>query len=152
MAAVAAAIAGTTLLTAAGGAWRIVAGAIALLAAVFSTLDTTLKAGQLTEEHKRAFDGFTRMRTKWLQFQDITLALGQTDKELAEEFQRLIVERDQLSEQVPPPPEWARTIVAARKSAADNGVSASALKLRERKPQKYRLSDEALEETEGAAR
>jgi hypothetical protein len=107
IAAVSAAIAGTSLLTAAKGGWRIAAGILALIASALSALDTTLRAGQLAEDHKRGFDGFTRMRTKWLQFESVTLGLRHTDQELAEEFQRLVSERDQLSERVPAPPRWA---------------------------------------------
>lgn len=47
------------------------------------------------------------MRTKWVQFKYVTLGLRQTERQLAEEFQRLVSERDQLSERVPAPPGWA---------------------------------------------
>lgn len=110
-AAVTSAIAGTSLLTSATGAWRIAAGILALVAAALSTLDTTLRAGQLAEEHKRGFDGFTHMRTRWVQFEYVTLGLGHSEQQLAEEFQRIITERDQLSERVPAPPQWAKNKV-----------------------------------------
>lgn len=115
-AAVASAIAGTTLLTSGTGGWRVVAGILALMAAAFSTLDVTLKAGQLEEDHKRGFDGFTRMRTKWMQFKYVTLELDNSRQELAAEFQQLITERDQLSERLPAPPRWAVKIVDAERA------------------------------------
>jgi hypothetical protein len=127
LAAVASAIAGTTLLTSAKGEWRIVAGILALVAAALSTLDTTLKAGQLAEDHKRGFDGFTRMRTKWLQFQDVTLRLGHSEQKFAEEFQQLVAERDQLSERVPAPPRWAKCMVAYRREPKINEVSPTSI-------------------------
>lgn len=114
-AAVASAVAGTTLLASTTGAWRIVAGVLALVAAGLSTLDTTLKAGQLAEGHKHGYDGFTRMRTKWLQFQAISLRLVQNTQELAAKFESLVTDRDQLSEQVPAPPQWAKRRVRRRR-------------------------------------
>lgn len=113
-AAVTAAIAGTSLLTAATGGWRIAAGVLALTAAVLSTLDTTLKAAQSAEDHKRGFDGFTRMRTRFVQFGFVTVKLDQTPQQLAETFQGLVNERDQLSERVPAPPQWSIKTVKRR--------------------------------------
>jgi len=107
IAAVSAAIAGTSLLTSATGGWRIAAGILALMAAVLSALDTTLRAGQLAEEHKRGFDGYIRIRTKWVQFRYVTLGLQYTENQLAEEFQRIVAESDQLAERIPAPPQWA---------------------------------------------
>jgi hypothetical protein len=63
------------------------------------------------------------MRTKWLQFQDVTLELDHSQQALAEEFQRLIAERDQLSERVPAPPRWAKYMVARGREPKINEVS-----------------------------
>ena len=105
-AAVASAIAGTTVFTVATGGWRIAGGVLALVAAALSTLDVTLRAGQLAEDHKRGFDGFTQMRTKWLQFKDVDMNLGSSPEDLAAEFRKLIGDRGQLSERVPAPLGW----------------------------------------------
>jgi hypothetical protein len=58
------------------------------------------------------------MRTKWVQFRYVTLRLQYTDNQLAEEFQRIIAERDQLAERVPAPPQWAIRRVQAEESRA----------------------------------
>lgn len=114
-AAVLSSIAGAAILADASGAWRVVTGVIALVSAAAASAEATLKAGDLAEGHKRAADGFTSLRTKWVRLKQFTCNLNPDNREVLASFDELVKERDDLFKSVPLRPWWARRRVERRK-------------------------------------
>jgi hypothetical protein len=107
VAAVLLSIAGAAILADATGPWRVVTGVIALVSAAAASAEATLKAGDHADGHKRAADGFTSLRTKWLGFQEFELPVKKDYGEVLVKFDELVKERDDLSKSVPMRPWWA---------------------------------------------
>lgn len=113
-AAVLSAVAGASIFSDAQGGWRVAAGVVALIASALAAVEATLKGGELAESHKRGYDGFTALRTKWLQYQNFTCDSGLAPDELVSRFEALVNERDELSKQVPVPGFWAKRTIRRR--------------------------------------
>jgi hypothetical protein len=116
VAAVLSSIAGAAILADASGAWRVVTGVIALVSAAAASAEATLKASDLADGHKRAADGFTSLRTKWLRLQEFTCNSNADDGEVLASFDELVKERDDLSKSVPMRPWWAHRKLERRKA------------------------------------
>jgi hypothetical protein len=113
--------AGAAVLSNVEGTWRAVVGVLALVAAVLAAVDTTLAASVTAENHKRAADRFTALRTKWVTFREVTLP-ARTEDDAAAEFEILIAERDKVSDESPLPPYWAKRRVQRRRNEMKDAI------------------------------
>lgn len=86
----------------------LIAGLAALLVASLTAAAGVLTPDERANQHKKAFDGFSALRTRFLVFRDCTLWLQRTDEELTHELTELLNKRDELAAAVPEPPRWAQ--------------------------------------------
>lgn len=107
-AALATAVAGVGFLASAkAGTWlAIVAGALALVAAVATAANTALQPRLKADDHKRASDAYTILRKDLRDFRELTLA---REPETAyDSYKEFAQRRKELQEQAPGIEEWAR--------------------------------------------
>ena len=86
----------------------LIAGLAALLVASLTAAAGVLTPDERANQHKKAFDGFSALRTRFLVFRDCTLWLEMTDEELTQALTELLNKRDELAAAVPEPPRWAQ--------------------------------------------
>lgn len=99
----------------------LIAGLAGLLVAALTAANGVLSPDERAAQHKKAYDGFSALRTRFLVFRDCTLLLERSDEELTQALTELLNRRDELAGAVPEPPRWAQRKVARerkRRSAA----------------------------------
>ncbi len=112
-AAVIAGIAGTAIIAESKDETLVlVAGILALVVAALTAASGVLIPDERASQHKKGFDGFSSLRTRFLVFRDVTLKLRRSDEDLQKELSALLDRRDELAAAVPETPMWARRKVA----------------------------------------
>jgi hypothetical protein len=86
----------------------LIAGLATLFVASLTAASGVLTPDEQANQHKRAFDGFSALRTRFLVFRDCTLWLQRSDDELTKALTELLTKRDELAAAVPEPPRWAQ--------------------------------------------
>jgi len=108
-AAVLAGVAGTAIIAdSTNEALVLVSGVIALMVAGLTAASGVLTPDARASEHKKGFDGFSSLRTRFLMYRDCTLLLEGSEQELADQLTGLLDRRDELAAVVPETPLWAQ--------------------------------------------
>jgi hypothetical protein len=89
----------------------LVAGILTLVVAAMTAASGVLTPDEQANRHKKGFDGFSSLRTRFLVFRDCTLELQRSGEQLTDELRELLDKRDALASAVPETPRWARNRV-----------------------------------------
>jgi hypothetical protein len=111
-AAVLAGIAGTAIIAeSADETIVVIAGVVALIVAALTAASGVLAPDERANQHKKGFDGFSSLRTRFLVFRDCTIELPRSGEALTQELSALLDKRDELAAAVPETPRWAQNRV-----------------------------------------
>jgi hypothetical protein len=118
-AAVLAGAAGTALLTDSTNQTAVlIAGGVALIVAALTAASHALGPDALASQHKKGYDGFSSLGTRFEMFRDCTLEMNRSNEELTTELNDLLTTRDKLAATVPETSMRARKKVGARAGSA----------------------------------
>jgi hypothetical protein len=92
----------------------LIAGSISLLVAALTAASHVLAPDQLANQHKKGFDGFSSLATRFELFRDCALELQRSNEQLTTELTDLLDRRDKLAATVPETSMRARKIVRSK--------------------------------------
>jgi hypothetical protein len=96
----------------------LIAGLAGLLVAGLTAASGVLTPDERANQHKKAYDGFSALLTRFRVFRDATLRSQRSDEELTQTLTKLLDQRDELAAVAPEPPLWAqRKVVRARRKS-----------------------------------
>lgn len=79
----------------------LIAGAVALVVAALTAASHVLGANDLANQHKKGFDGFSALATRFQVFRECTLQLQRSNEELMTELSELLDKRNALAAALP---------------------------------------------------
>jgi len=98
----------------------LIAGGIALLVAALTAASHVLAPDELANQHKKGFDGFAALGTRFEMFRDCTLELQRSNEQLTTELTDLLDKRDELAATVPETSMRARKKVGTKRCPGDS--------------------------------